>query len=242
MVLELFSTTCAYAKKLTNKENFGERCGGGNKGQLNHCKTYGDHHDHFTNNGEEVVNNVANCVVSNVNKVVNNVLNAVTANNNSQNNQAVEEVVNGPEVSDTLNDAVNDTLNVIMNTVNEVENNKAVEVMNKVNKANNDIMAKNNNANNANNVKNNLCHSVGLEPDAPTALACVVLALVLIISILPVVLIAVNVFPKNPVLHGILAFFFDRIYLFIIVLLKLKPIANVLRNNRNNRNNKNNKN
>ena len=43
---------------------------------------------------------------------------------------------------------------------------------------------------------------------------------------------------KNPVLHGILAFFFDRIYLFIIVLLKLKPIVNVLRNNKNNRNNK----
>ena len=162
----MFFNFMRYAKKLSNKETFGGGWGG-NGEQYNHCKNFGSNHEHYTNNGEEVVNNVANCVVSNVNKVVNNVLNAVTANNNSQNNQAVEEVVNGPAVSDTLNDAVNDTLNVIKNTVNEVENNKAVEVMNKIN----------NNANNAvvaNNLKKNLCHSVGLEPEAPTAL-CIVL-------------------------------------------------------------------
>lgn len=213
-MLELFSTCGSYAKKLSSKENFDE-CPGHQKTNV--------HYDHFTNNGEEVAHNVANNVVENVNMVVNEILNKVT-NNNA--NQEVEESV-GPAVSDTLNEAVSNTLNDIKNTVNVVENNKVNEVLNKVE-----------NNNETQNAKQNLCRCVGLEPEAPTALACSILALVLIISILPVVLIAVNVFPKNPILHGTLAFLFDRIYLFIIVILKLKPIANVLKNNRNNKNNK----
>ena len=159
--------------------------------------------------------------------VVNQLMNKV-GNNNVANQQ--QEEVEGPSVSDTLNEAVANTLNNIKDTVNAVENNKVFEILN--NNKNNKQ-----NQNQIQNAKQNLCRSVGLEPEAPT-LACLLLALVLSISILPVVLIAVNVFPKNPILHGTLAFLFDRIYLFIIVILKLKPIANVLTNCKNNRNNK----
>lgn len=219
-MLELFSTCGSYAKKLSTKENF-DNCPNEQKKDL--------HYDHFTNNGIEVADKVANNVVENVNMVVNQLMNKV-ANNNVANQEPEE--VEGPSVSDTLNEAVANTLNNIKDTVNAVENNKVNEVLNN---------GKKQNQNQIQNAKQNLCRCVGLEPEAPTALACLLLALLLIISILPVVLIAVNVFPKNPILHGTLAFLFDRIYLFIIVILKLKPIANVLTNCANNKNNKNNK-
>ena len=48
----------------------------------------------------------------------------------------------------------------------------------------------------------------------------VVLVLLVIVQIVPVVLIAVNCHPKQKFLHGVLAFFFDRIYLFVHAVLK----------------------
>ena len=59
--------------------------------------------------------------------VVNQLMNKV-GNNNVANQQ--QEEVEGPSVSDTLNEAVANTLNNIKDTVNAVENNKVNEILN----------------------------------------------------------------------------------------------------------------
>ena len=166
-------------------------------------------HEHFNNNnnngnnslnnpeatnvsGNEVAENVVNNVAQNMGEVVNQVLNNVVANSV---NNAIRNEVNEGAVNEAVNDAVN-------NTVNNVKN--AVDNLNNI-KTNTNVAIMNNN--------NNVGGEMGV---------CEVLGIIvaLIIKVLPVVLIAVNCNPKNKLLHGVLAFFFDRIYLFIHALVK----------------------
>ena len=146
----------------------------------------------------QVLNNgVANAVNNAVNNVVNNTNNDVNVDEvvaNSVNN-AIRNEVNEGAVNEAVNEAVNNTINNVKNAVDNLNNIKR----------NTNVAIMNNN--------NNVGGEMGV---------CEVLGIIvaLIIKVLPVVLIAVNCNPKNKLLHGVLAFFFDRIYLFIHALVK----------------------
>ena len=220
-MLEYFTSFGSQIESFINQENF--------DGCTPDSKRRNGYHDHFTNmnnsnvSGNEVADNVVNNVAQQVGEAVNQVLNngVVNAVNNAVNNVVNNNQVNENEdLDEVINNSVN---NAIRNEVNEGAINEAVN--NAVNNTVNNVKNAVDNLNNLNNMKNN--HANNQVNNVAVAnnkkvegLDVLSLIVMLVVQVLPVVLIAVNCNPQNKLLHGILAFFFDRIYLFIHALVK----------------------
>ncbi len=108
-------------------------------------------------------------------------------------------------------------------TIGSIVENVATEKFQ--NNANNLVMNNNNTMNN-NTMNNNLKKNMNLlvnpavNMESYTGMELLGVVLMLIVFTLPAVVIAVRCNPKSPVLMGIVAFLFDRIYLFQHVIRK----------------------